>query len=465
MPQNEARPNILLIMTDEQRFDGWGRINPIVKTPNLDRLAQQSIVFTRAYTTNPSCVPARAAMFTGRYPSQCGAPTFITYVNETETTFMSLLRESGYHTAVVGKQHFGRTDIERGYDYEEINDLHAPPKLTNVTDASPSYAKFLASAGFREQNELSRSDSQFRFTKEWVADERYHVDHFIGERGAQWIERERPPQKPWFLWVSFPGPHQPFDGIGLPQADMYSPEDIDMPLTDRSQLDAKPQHYRAKKEYPTGLSEAEIRRMRHSYYAKISLIDQQVGRVLDALRKTGEYDNTLILFTSDHGDFMGDFGLVHKGQYLSEVLMRVPFILKPPVVDFPGSEVNDLVANFDLAATCLSAAGADVPSNMACRDLNPYWRRPDETISREYLYMEASDLRGIRTDRWKMIHYRNRTYGELYDLKHDPWETNNLWDDASLLPIKAQLYSLLINEWIRLGEKSHMRWNVNDPQI
>jgi arylsulfatase A-like enzyme len=79
--------------------------------------------------------------------------------------------------------------------------------------------------------------------------------------------------------------------------------------------------------------------------------------------------------------------------------------------------------------------------------------------------MEASDLRGIRTDRWKMIHYRNRPYGELYDLEHDPWETNNLWDDSSLVTVKAHLYSLLINEWIRLGEKSHMRWNVNDPEI
>lgn len=118
----EKRPNILFIMTDEQRFDAVGYRNPEVVTPNLDALKEDSIDFCQAYTSNPSCIPARAAIFTGRYPSQCGVPGYMSCLPKTETTFMKLLKDGGYHTAVVGKQHFWKSEIERGYDYEDIVD-------------------------------------------------------------------------------------------------------------------------------------------------------------------------------------------------------------------------------------------------------------------------------------------------------------------------------------------------------
>jgi uncharacterized sulfatase len=123
-------------MNDEQRFDALVRVNPVVKTPHLDQLSKNSLFFSHAYTTNPSCDPVRAAMFTGRYPSQCGAPTYLTYTKETEVTFMRILQQAGYHTAVIGKQYFGKSDIEKGYDYTDIIDQHSASKFENSNSYS-----------------------------------------------------------------------------------------------------------------------------------------------------------------------------------------------------------------------------------------------------------------------------------------------------------------------------------------
>jgi uncharacterized sulfatase len=294
---------------------------------------------------------------------------------------------------------------------------------------------------------------------------KYHLDDFIGERGKDWLLNKRPVDQPWFLCLSFPGPHQPFDCLNIPQAAPYRLEQMDLPQTSAMDLEQKPPHYKAKIDEGESLSEEEIRLMRLAYYANVTLIDEKIGEVIQTLTEIGEFDNTLIVFTSDHGDFQGDFGLAYKGQYLSEVLMRVPFIMKPPVPGFTGRKDDSFVLNFDIAATSLGTAGLGIPLNMSAQDLSNCWRNPDGQPSREFAYLEASDLRGIRTDRWKLIHYRNRTYGELYDLKQDPWERNNLWDEASMVGAKQQLYSLMMNQLIGLGEKSHSAWNVNAPEI
>ena len=185
MDQN--RPNILFIMTDEQRFDHLGRVNPAVKTPHLDALANDGVLFSRAYTPNPSCVPARAGIFTGKYPHQCAAPTFITYLPAHEKTFMSYLQEAGYYTAVIGKQHFGESKIERGYDYEDIIDSHSPaPQNTNRN----SYNQWLWDSGFKHRSELIQGNPDIRRYSEWKADPKYHVDHYVGDRGPR-MDRKR----------------------------------------------------------------------------------------------------------------------------------------------------------------------------------------------------------------------------------------------------------------------------------
>ena len=272
MPDN-ARPNILFIMTDEQRFDAIGYANRGVQTPHIDALARQGVTFTRGYTSNPSCIPARAAIFTGRYPSQCSAPTYITYLPKTEVTFQSILRDAGYHTAVIGKQHFGKTDIDRGYVYEDIVDAHSPKgTIADRATCSNSYERFLHDAGFRNPNELGESDG--RFARRWKAEPRFHVDAYVGDRAVEWIDEQRPDDKPWYLCVSFPGPHQPFDGIGLPHADLYDEASIALPKAKPEDLADKPPHFMDLADKISGkgenpLSDDEVRHLRKSHFLSL----------------------------------------------------------------------------------------------------------------------------------------------------------------------------------------------------
>lgn len=485
----KKRPNILLLMTDEQRFDAVGYRNPEVHTPNLDRLAQESVQFTNAYATNPSCIPARAAIFTGRYPSQCGAPTYMTPLPKNEVTFMSLLRAGGYHTAVVGKQHFWRYEGDKGYDWADIIDEHFPPELISreldesefglpqnltVSDRVSSYVEFLADSGFTRGDQLYRRLSD-KGIYEFFADERYYVDSYVGDRGLQWLQQDCPKNAPWFLTLSFPGPHMPFDGIGLPDAAQYRGEELALPDSSAADLLGKPPHYLdiLKKfgqvklgdpRQPGGLTPQEIRSMKLAYYADITLIDRKIGAVLELLKEKGLYDDTLILFTSDHGDFMGDFGVATKAQYLAEALVRIPFLLKPPAAGYPGRTEASFVSSVEIAATCLTAAGLAVPANMQQRSLTDFYTRPRPERWSE-VYFEARDLRGLRGERYKLVYYAGRQYGEFYDLQADPGERYNLWEAPQVQAEKRRMLDRLLDRMISLGEYVQTEWHPTAPPI
>lgn len=480
--------NMLFIMTDEQRFDAVGYQNRHVKTPNLDSLAEDSVVFDYAYTTNPSCIPARAAIFTGRYPSQCGAPCYITPLPEREMTFMKRLQEGGYYTAVVGKQHFWKSKIEKGYDYMNIVDNHCPPDVIDgvvraedfglpanltVMDHVPGYVSYLFDNGFREGKELFEEIDTAGIYR-WKEAEKYYVDAYIGNKGVEWLKEKKPADRPWFLTLSFPGPHMPFDGIGLPDEAAYEEDELDMPQTKAEDLLEKPPHFRDifskygeisedGESIQGGLSEKQIRKMRKAYYANITLIDRKIGEVIEELKKSGDYDNTLIIFTSDHGEYLGDFGVATKAQYLSEVLMRIPLLVKPPIKRYEGYHENSFVSSAEIAATFLTAAGIEVPDNMQKRSLTGFYMgSPDR---QDDIYMEARDLRGIRTKEYKLVFYADREYGELYDMRQDPWERHNLWDVPGCQNIKQALLGRLLNHMVKLGENSHVAWNVGAPEI
>lgn len=457
-------------MTDEQRFDTVGYINPVVKTPNIDALAAESLVFHNAYTTNPSCIPARAAIFTGKVPSKCLAPTFITYLPDDEVTFQSLLRENGYTTAVVGKQHFARTNIDKGYDYEEIIDSHMPRQDIASHREHDSYHRWLFRNGFTKDSELT--EDECRFSRLWKGEKDFYVDEYVGERGMRWLKEEAPADRPWYMTISFPGPHMPYDGKGLAEAEQYREEDMDLPETTVADIADKPPHFAKQFESgnpgrrpATDITAAEIRKTRLSYYANQSLIDRKIGEIVALLREQGMYENTLIIYSSDHGDFMGDYGMMGKGQYLSEVLMRVPFLIKPPLAGGVHKRIDDFITTVDIPATALSAAGIEVPGYMDGYDLNGYWDDNRPLQIQELAYMEAQELRGIRFKNWKLVNYVGRPYGELYDLGKDPWEKENLWDSSDLCATKALLQGKLIDKLISFEGRSDTAWNVRSPVV
>ena len=462
-----SRLNILFLMTDQQRFDAVGYVNPQVITPHLDRLADGSLVFTRAYAASPSCIPSRASIYTGQYPSQCGCPTYASRLPETGVTFMSRLQDAGYHTAVTGKQHFHGSKIRRGYDEEEIIDVHGlmalreklPAPAGESASALSSFEAFCVEQGIRSESDvMDRNDLPMSGT--WkAADMRCHVDQYVGEKGREWIEHRQPTDRPWYLCVSFPGPHNPYDCDGTPYAGRYDLDRIDLPATGESDRAGKPPHFERYKPHHLVTDPVKVRRMRRSYYANVTLIDEKIGEILTALKRSGAYDNTLILFSTDHGDFQGDFGFAAKGQYLCEALMRVPLLVKPPVADFAGRSCDELVSLVDLASTCLRAAGVPSPPEMSGGNFLAPLQENVPYPRRDHLFFEAGSLKGVRTENWKLVYYLDRPYGELYHLQVDPWEKQNLWDAPEHAAIRDELKSLLISELIRLTPGWQTPWS------
>ncbi|WP_270814717.1 sulfatase family protein [Hungatella effluvii] len=460
------RPNILLVMTDEQKLDTFGYNNPVVKTPALDELIRDSLFFTKAYCSNPSCIPSRAAIATGKYPTVCRCPTYISSLPEKEKTFMTMLREAGYKTALVGKQHFAHSKIDHGYDYEIIVDGHSP--LGNPAEIGP-YLDFLKMEGV---DYGKCSDDSLILGGTWLEKENCHIDSFVGQEGKRWLESYLAENvsggTPWFLMVSFPGPHMPYDGEGTSCAAQYRLEDMRRPETEAADLEQKPPHFMKlnPRAYIDRYPEEVFRRTKRSYYANVSLIDRQIGEMIRVLKERHLYDSTMIIYTTDHGDFMGEFGLVSKAQYLSESLMHVPLIVKPPVKGFRGYEVHDYVTNIDIASTCLAVSGAGdkLTPDMENYPYSQYWLEENAEV-RDHIYMEAHDMKAVIEDGIKTIYYVGRDYGELYNLNLDPHEKNNLWDDEDYQKLKRKAMGRIIDQMFRFSPEATVKWNVNAPEI
>lgn len=463
----DKRPNILFIMTDEQKYDTFSCINSKIKTPHLDELIEQSVFFENAYCSNPSCIPSRAAIMTGKFPTACECPTYISKLPENEVTFMSKLQESGYYTAVVGKQHFDYSPISHGYDYEFIVDGHSPNMDKNEIKL---FTAFLLEQGVDPET-LYQGD--LICGGHWNGELAHHIDSFVGDTGRNWLknhimESKEQERRPWFFTLSFPGPHQPYDGAGTKYENLYNLEDMTRNETVLEDLEKKPPHFMKlnPKAYIDKYDDETFKETLRSYYANMSLIDDKVGELLAMLKEKGEFDNTLIIYSSDHGDFMGDFGLVTKAQYLSEALMRVPLFVKPPVKDFKGVKIENYVTNINIASTCLIAAESPckITENMENNPYQQYWAEENSEGS-DYLYMEAHNIKGVIFNKIKVIYYVDRSYGELYDLSVDPLERNNLWKSDEYLLAKNKGMGYIIDKLFQLSPKSSMKWNTHAPEI
>ncbi len=292
------KPNILFLMTDQQRNDTFSCINPEVVTPHMDQLIADSVFFSNARCANPSCVPSRAAIMTGKFPSECECPTFITHLPAHETTFMSRLQEAGYHTAVIGKQHFAGSPIKRGYDEEMIIDGHS---ALYPDDTIQPYLDYLTENGIDRKHVMSKT---LISGGTWEVDTKYHLDDYIGELGKAWMKKKGAAKdecdKPWFLTLSFSGPHHPYDCEGTEFAELYDYEKLSVPKTSYADLDEKPPHFKQMGSYADiylkHFSEETFKKTKRSYYANISLIDQKVGELIRIMKENHLYDNTLIIY-------------------------------------------------------------------------------------------------------------------------------------------------------------------------
>lgn len=445
-------PNILWICTDQQRYDTIGALgNPYVSTPNIDSLVADGVAFTHAYCQSPICTPSRASFLTGMYPSA-------THVNgngndyfpETYPLITRTLADIGYDCGLIGKLHlasaFRRIEprANDGYRYWEYS--HAP---RDDWKEGHDYADWVRSKGF-VLGELTQNP-------EGVPTE-LHQTTWCAEKTIEFIREER--DGPWLASVNIYDPHPSFNP---PKSyrEQFNPTDMPEPLFKESDLEQ--QHklrqidFQSKVQTPDELDirnpilaqsprsptkvkvvgERDAKTLKAAYYAMIKLIDDQLGRILETLNETGQRENTVIIFTSDHGEMLGDHGLIQKGCRFYEGLVRVPLIFSWPGHLESGLKSDALVELIDKVPTLLELAGLPIPEGMHGRSLLPILRGEAEANHhRDFVrceYYDALDMRDhsfatmLRDKRYKLVVYHGHKEGELYDLVDDPHEFNNLW--------------------------------------
>ncbi len=443
----DNRPNILWYCTDQQRFDTIGALgNPHVRTPTLDRLVASGTAFTHAYCQSPICTPSRSSFMTGMYPGRIhncrnGNEAF---ANHPEL-ISKQLADSGYDCGMVGKFHLQsaahRTEprLDDGYRYWRFS--HAP---RDDWAQGHDYADWVR----RQGGDLD----SLRLSEDSVPPH-LHQTKWASDCAIEFIGQER--SQPWMLTVNVYDPHPPF----IPPRSYAERFDADsLPGPHFRETDLQQQRRLGSLDFQTQgkpPSEFEGQQQQALYYAMIAQIDDQLERILTCLDETGERENTVIVFTSDHGEMLGDHGLLYKGCRFYEGLVRVPLIFSWEGRIEAGLRSDALVELIDKSATILALAGVPAPDQLQGKSLLPILKgekAPDH--HRDFVrceYYDALDSAFVpgtgdgtfatmyRDQRYKLCLYHGHQLGELYHLEEDPWEFNNLWDDPGHSQIKSDL--------------------------
>lgn len=470
-----SRPNILLICTDQQRFDALGAAgNAAIDTPNLDRLATQGVRFDRCFVQSPVCAPSRASLMTSKYPRNHGLWANGVDIAPTERLFTAALAEDGYDCGLVGKFHLGaafggRTEPRIDDGFRVFRWAHDP----YVRNPENHYHSWLEEhhPGLLDETLAQGSDAMDRLPTE------AHYSRWIGEEAIRYLREDRDVDKPFCFIVNFFDPHH---GFGAPAEfrDRYDPSALPTPIGGPDDLDDKPAIYReaSAKSYAGTLpgfedySPDEIQDIVREYYAMVSLVDAETGRILDALEAEGLADDTIVVFTSDHGELLGDHRMLLKGPMMFDCSVRVPLIVRWPG-ELPAGEVrDDIVQWIDLAPTLLDAAGtAPLPAAQGTSLLGLArtgdWPEARGWALTEYRnscipYEVPVHTTMLRTDDWKVVvHHggdRQRT-GELYSLRDDPRECTNLWDHPEARERRLDMQEELLDVLVATEDRSNPR--------
>lgn len=471
-------PNILWICTDQQRFDTLGCTgNPWVQTPHIDGLAAEGTLFERAFCQNPLCTPSRASFLTGRYPRTTRTRQNGQCIPAEEVLVPKILADAGYACGLSGKLHLSVCSPgacptrERRIDdgYGEFHWSHHPDEHWPTAE----YNQWLRQRG-REFTRTPFRGSRYVQTSVPAED---HQTTWCAEKAVEFIEGQAGTGQPWLFSVHCFDPHHPFDppreyleryldrldAIPLPN---YVPGELEnKPIFQKR--DHRGAYGGQRSLYPCDEMRPEDHRLiRAAYWAMCDLIDAQVGRMLEALERSGQRENTLVIFMSDHGELLGDHGMYLKGPHFYEPSVRVPLIASWPGVVAANRRSSALVELVDLAPTLLEAAGLPRGDGMQGRSLWPLLTgRASPARHREDIYcehygtthhkpgQESAYATMVRTERYKLVAMHGQREGELYDLQKDPSETRNLWRDGAYQSVKMEMFQRLCDR---------MAWTV-DP--
>jgi len=429
------RPNILLLMTDQQRADATGCSGGWVQTPNLDRIAGEGLRFSGCVTNSPVCIPTRLSLATGLYPHNTGVwQNQPSAMSPEQPTWMQAVRAVGYRTSLFGKTHLHphrgdlreREDLMHAYGLDDVDEIGGPRASARVLSHM--------TAGWEAKGkwEIYRQDFEERFrvkphmVRPSVLGVEDYADVYVGQRAREYLESyDR--GEPWCCWVSFGGPHEPWDAPE-PYASMYDPESMPSPVECPSQDRPRPLGELDRRlENKPRLTPEEIGAMRANYAGNVTLIDAQIGQILEVIEKRGELDNTVIAFSSDHGEMNGDYGLLYKETFLDGAV-RVPLLVRTPdTVRSPptGRVCTAPVEWFDIGPTLVELAGGQVDYPQFARSLCPLLADP----GREHRREAVSELKGeimLLDPEWKAVLNAAGQVYMLFDVRNDPGEVDNL---------------------------------------
>ncbi len=432
LPAQATRPNIVYIMADDHAahaISAYG--SKLNKTPNIDRIGADGMRFSNCFVTNSICTPSRATILTGQYSHINGVPVF-NHIDPARPTLAKYLQKAGYHTGMVGKWHLGSDP--QGFDYWNIlpgQGLYHDPVLI----------------------EMGKRGKHKGYVTDLIAD--ISID-FI---------QNCPKEKPFFLMCHHKAPHRPWQPDEK-HAKLFENVEVPLPATFNDDYAGKSDAAReatmridrnltktdVKQDPPAGLSPEELKKWKYQrymrdYLACIASVDDNVGRLLEFLDKNGLAENTIVIYTSDQGFFLGDHNWFDK-RFMYEESLRMPFLIRWPGKIKPGSVADGMILNVDFAPTLLAAAGAEVPGDMQGKSFVPLLegRTPSDWRTSMYyryyhypMHHRVQPHYGVRTAEHKLIYFNKLDQWELYDLRKDPQEMKNLYADPAYAEVVKKL--------------------------
>lgn len=449
----DAPPNILWLCTDQQRFDTIAAMgNNLLRTPNIDRLVDEGVAFTQAYCQSPVCSPSRASFLTGRYARTTRCRQNGQTIPADEVLVSKMFADAGYRCGLAGKLHLASCSegkVEQRIDdgYHDFRWSHHP----QPDWPENAYTQWLHARGQSWDNLYSGPDTGY--VKQGVPTE-FHQTTWCAEMTMDFVRGNA--GRPWFFSFNCFDPHHAFD----PPAEYltkYNPDNMPLPKRREQELETKPTFQQLDAEWAhnspgefhsAAMTDDDRRQVTAAYYAMCELIDDQVGRIMQCLEDTGQRDNTIVIFMSDHGEMLGDHGLYFKGPHFYDEAIRVPLVISWPKKFRSGLKVEGLTELVDLVPTLLETAGLEIPERVQGTSLLPHLTgQADPKHHKDQVYCEYynswthSDAYGtmLRTQTEKIVVYHGTGQGELYDLQTDPDEFTNLWDVPSHASLKLRL--------------------------
>ncbi len=442
-----GQSNILVIMSDEHgpMFSStYG--HPIVRSPHMDALAAAGVLFENAYCNSPLCVPSRASFASGKHVHRVGAyDNGAPFPSET-VTFAHLLRAAGYEVVLDGKMHLVGPDSLHGFNAQLTRDAHGGGRVSGKEWSDPH---------------PRGADSVRRRIEEAGPGRASHLDFDdeVEAAALDWLHRPERKGGPWCLVAGFLAPHFPLI-VPEPYFSMYYPDNLDMPAYAPEHVQRQhPAHHRVRDTFRLeDISEERVRACRAAYYGLVTYMDDKIGRLVAALRETGQLENTVVIYTADHGEFAGDHGLWWKNSFYEQA-SRVPLIISYPARFATGQRVAGAASLLDLAPTLIDLAGAENPGDLdgdtllpvldavgtpAAADAEARWK--DEAIVEYYGHATDRPQRMIRSGRWKYSYYYQEP-AELYDLATDPQEFHNLAGTPEVAAVQSSLHRRILAGW------------------